>query len=134
KTEPQAASAARTPEDHQRWSFLLHRSPQSPSSPELDDSSPIAFRGSSGSQLFELVHCLAFGSNFQAQFPAGFGFTVTRLRHRCRAAHFAEQQNFNLEFAAGVCHLQQVAYADLARTLDRLSIANDSGQVTGTGR
>jgi hypothetical protein len=75
----------------------------------------------SGSDL-ELAHGFPFRRHLLAQFPALIAFTVKRLRHRRRTAHFAEQQHFHLKLAALVGHAQSVAYPHFARRLGGLPV------------
>lgn len=79
---------------------------------------------------FETRHRFALFGQFQAQFAAGIGLAVKHLGDRGRSTHFAEREHFDLKSAAVVFDLQHVAGADIARGLDRLSIALNSAQFT----
>src|SRR6266851_3572748 len=75
-------------------------------------------------------HRFALLRQLKPQLPARFGLTVERLRHRCRAAYFTENQHLNLKVAAIVLHLQPVADADLTRSLGWLSVGLNPAEFT----
>ena len=95
---------------------------------ELDDVPPVAFRGSSFRENFELPHRLPFGGYFFAQFPAVLSFAIERLRHRGRPTYFAEKQHLHLKVAAVIGHAQSVPHPDFTRRLCGLSVRQDSAQ------
>ncbi len=78
-------------------------------------------------------HRFALFCQLQPQFLARLCFEIERLRNCRGAAHFAQQQNLQLEIAGVVFHLQEVARVDFARGLDFLSIAPDPAEFTGAG-
>jgi len=81
----------------------------------------------------ELLHRLAFGGQLEAGFLAGFGFTIESLRHCGGAAHFAEDQNFNLKFAAFVANREHVTHAHFAGGLGLDAVGMDAAEVAGPG-
>jgi hypothetical protein len=56
------------------------------------------------------------------------------LRHRRRATHFTENQYLDLEVAALVFHMQQIASSDLAHGLGRLPVGQNPTKFTGPSR
>jgi hypothetical protein len=67
-------------------------------------------------------HRFTLFCHLQPGFPACLCFTVERLSNRRRAADFAETQDFHLEVASLVLHLQQVAEPDITRGLGLLAV------------
>src|ERR1019366_4763887 len=65
---------------------------------------------------------------FSPQLPAHFCLTVERPRNLRRAAHLTEKYDLHLKLARVVLHLQQVADADLARSLGSLSVRRNPAE------
>jgi len=97
------------------------------------DFTAVALGGFALARGFEARHGFALFGHFEAQLAAGLGLAVQRLRDGGWAADFAQAQNFDLEIAAGVFHLQQVADADLAGELGGLAVGGDAAEVAGAG-
>src|SRR5580704_8350927 len=66
------------------------------------------------------------------EFAALVRFAVERLRDGRWTAHFAEQQDFQLEFAGVAAHLQHVPNFHLARRLCRLSVRKNASELTSS--
>src|SRR5437016_13050417 len=76
-------------------------------------------------------HRFALFRQLQPQRPALLCLTVERLRNRRRTAHLTEDQDLHLKVATVVLHLQQIADADLARSLGWLSVRLNPAEFTG---
>lgn len=94
----------------------------------------VAFRRPPLSQCFEPWHRLTRFRQVRPQFLAAVRLAVQRLRNRRRAAHLAEEKNFNLKIAAVVSDLQHVSDPHYARRLARLPVRRDPSKVTGSRR
>lgn len=92
---------------------------------ELNDPAAIAFCGPAFRRRIEIARGFSFGCNFHAQFAAGLGLAIQRLRHRCRATQDADLQNLHLKFRAFGLDVEQIAGVDFTRRLGRLMVGLD---------
>src|SRR5437016_8302708 len=76
-------------------------------------------------------HRFALFRQLQPQLPARLCLTRERLRNRRRTAHLTENQDLHLKVATVVLYLQQIAKADLARSLCLLSVGLNPAEFTG---
>jgi hypothetical protein len=83
------------------------------------------------SQAFEIQQRFTLLRQFQPLLATRLRLTIEGLGNSGGAAHFREKQNLHLKFAAIVLHLQQVAYPDLARSLDAFSMEANPAEFTG---
>jgi hypothetical protein len=91
--------------------------------PKPQDCSPISFRRACAWCGVKVHHRLALGGELGAQFTAGAGFSVQRLRDRCWPARVAQLKHFDFEVSAFGSDLQHVANVNIASRLDRLPLA-----------
>lgn len=87
---------------------------------ELVYLSPVTFRRSPLGRGAEGHSRFAFRGNLGTQFTAGFGLPIKSSCYCRRAAHLAQQQNFNLEITGFVLDVQYVTHVDLAGWLGGL--------------
>ena len=103
------------------------------SAAKADDAATVALGWTALGQRRELLHGLALGSRFCARGDAGFALAIERLRHRGRAAHLTQRENFNLKIAAFVFYDELVADTNLAGGFGFVTVGEDATQVTGLG-
>ena len=98
---------------------------------ELDDVAAVAFRRAVGGDRSELLHGLALGGELEARFFAGFGFSVEGLGDGGGAAHLAEGENLDVEFAALIADVEHVVDADVAGWLGLDFVGVDAAEIAG---
>ena len=100
------------------------------STPKSVEFTAIALRWPAFTQRFEMQHRFTLLCHLQPQLLARLCLVVERLRNRRWAAHIAQKQDLYLKVAGCGLQVQQVADADLARSLSSLPIALNSAEFT----
>lgn len=110
----------------------LYRAPGiSSATAELDDLAPVALGGTAFRRGRIHLHGLALFRDFHAQFTAGVGFAIERLRDGSGAADVAQLQHFDFKFLGFRPDVQKVAGMNLSSRFGGLVVALDPAQIAG---
>jgi hypothetical protein len=94
---------------------------------------PVALGGAACGDGRELLHGLSLGGQLEARFLAGFGFGVESLGDGGGAAHLAEGEDLDVEFAAFIADVEHVSDADFAGGLGLDFVGVDAAEVARFG-
>ena len=98
------------------------------------DEAAVAFVGAfGGCSVGHGPEKFALFGGFAARFLAGFGFAVEGLGDGCGPALLAEGEDLDVELAAFVFDVQQIADANLTRRLGGLAVREDPLELAGFG-
>jgi len=100
-------------------------------STKLNDAPAIALCGFALRERHELRHRLAFLSESNASFTAGFGLAIERLGDGRRAADFADGENIDLKATAGILNDELVTGTHFAGRLGTEAVGLNSSEIAG---
>lgn len=115
------------------YSNAFHKVHSSILTCEAVDQAPVALGGLERGDAAEMNHSLSLSRQFEAQFPAGFGFAVESLGGGRRTPQLRDDQDFHFKFTCLGRDAKQIGNVNFPRRLGCLSCGVNSAKLAGFG-